>query len=484
MLENSVLIVLWLILLGNTAVAIIAVFSQKRDIATIWAWLLVLILMPVVGFFIFFLVGSRISNKKIFRLRTQEQRGLEQIAENQRQQLEAIEQLLPIPDSASELVNLFLTSDDAVLTRGNEINIYSNGKDKFAALFDDIKKATSHIHLEYFTIYDDEIGNQLVDLLTQKASQGVEVRVIFDQYGSRGQHHDMYKRLRDAGGVAEPFLMRHFQLLTIRFNFRNHRKIAIIDGNVGYIGGFNVGDQYLSKFKKFGHWRDTHIRIHGDAVLSLQSRFLMDWNATAPAQELLTQTVDYFPEITELPGRAMVQIVSSGPDNDLKQIKQGFMRMFASAREEITIETPYFIPDAAILETLQMAIMSGVRVRLAIPNKPDHPLVYRATQYYARELIELGAEVYRYDGGFLHSKVVIIDHEISTVGSANMDIRSFALNFEANAFIYDPDIAVQLENLFENDMQHATLLTIEDFERQSFWMTCLQKFSRLFSPIL
>jgi len=245
-----------------------------------------------------------------------------------------------------------------------------------------------------------------------------------------------------------------------------------------------VGDQYLGQFKKFGHWRDTHLRIHGDAVLSLQSRFLMDWNATAEPNELLVKTTQYFPVISTLPGRSMVQIVSSGPDNDMKQIKQGFMRMFASARTEITIQTPYFIPDAAILETLEIAVMSGVRVRLMIPDRPDHPFVYRATQYYAKELIDLGAEVYRYDGGFLHSKVVIIDHEIATVGSANMDIRSFALNFETNAFMYDPAFAGQLEALFEQDVSQSTQLTTVDYEEQSIWMTILQKFSRLFSPIL
>ncbi|MEX0381090.1 cardiolipin synthase [Leuconostoc sp. MS02] len=484
MLRDSLWIIIVILLIVNTFGAIIAVFSQKRDIATIWAWLLVLITLPGVGFFIFFLVGSRISNKKIFRLRTQDMRGLKQIADNQRQQLEKIEKLLPIPDSASELVRLFLTSDDAVLTRGNDIQTFTNGFDKFNALFEDIKQATHHIHLEYFTIYDDKIGNQLIDLLTKKARAGVEVRIVFDQFGSHGQHRDMYKRLRDAGGKAAPFLMRRFQLLTLRFNFRNHRKIAIIDGKIGYIGGFNVGDQYLGYFKKFGHWRDTHIRIHGDAVLAMQSRFLMDWNATAEAKEVLSETIDYFPEIVQLPGRAMIQIVSSGPDNDMKQIKQGFMRMFASARTEIMIQTPYFIPDAAILETLEIAVMSGVRVRLMIPDRPDHPIVYRATQYYAKELIELGAEVYRYDGGFLHSKVVSIDHEIGTVGSANMDIRSFVLNFETNAFIYDPKFATHLETLFEQDIEKATRLTIEDFEKQSFWLTFLQKFSRLFSPIL
>ncbi|WP_220738752.1 cardiolipin synthase [Leuconostoc miyukkimchii] len=483
MLRDSLWILIVILLVINTFGAIITVFSQKRDIATIWAWLLVLMMLPVVGFFIFFLVGSRISNKKIFRLRTQDQRGMERIANNQRQQLQKIEKLLPIPDSASELVRLFL-SDDSVLTRGNDIKTFTDGYDKFNQLFEDINEATHHIHLEYFAIFDDEIGNQLIDLLIKKAREGIEVRVVFDQFGSHGQHRNMYKRLREAGGKAAPFLMRRFQLLTLRFNFRNHRKIAIIDGVIGYIGGFNIGDQYIGSSKKFGYWRDTHVRIHGDAVLSMQNRFLMDWNATAEGDEVLKETIDYFPEIVQLPGRAMVQIVSSGPDNDKWQIKQGFMRMFASAKTDIMIQTPYFIPDAAILETLEIAIMSGVRVRLMIPNRPDHPIVYRATEYYAKELIELGAEVYRYDGGFLHSKVVSIDHEISTVGSANMDIRSFVLNFETNAFVYDPEFALQLETFFEQDTEKSTRLTTEYFEKQSFWLTFLQKFSRLFSPIL
>ncbi|MGO3589929.1 cardiolipin synthase [Leuconostoc falkenbergense] len=484
MLRDSFWIIIILTLVVNTVVAFITVFRQKRDIATIWAWMLVLLFLPVIGFAIFFLAGSRISSKKIFRLRTQEQRGLEQIAINQRHQLADIETLLPIPESASELLGLFLTSDKSVLTRGNKITIFTDGESKFEALFDDIRAAKEHIHLEYFTIYDDTIGNQLIDLLTQKASEGVEVRVIFDQFGSHGQHVDMYKRLRAAGGVAVPFLMRRFQVLTLRFNFRNHRKIAIIDGKIGYIGGFNVGDQYLGKFKKFGNWRDTHTRISGDAVLSLQSRFLMDWNATAEGKEILTQTTAYFPENFSLPGKSMIQIVSSGPDNDMKQIKQGFMRMFASARKKIMIQTPYFIPDSPVLETLEIAILSGVEVCLMIPSMPDHPLVYRATQYYAKELIDLGATVYRYDGGFLHSKVVMIDNEVVTVGSANMDIRSFSLNFEANAFIYDPEFAVQLEELFLKDIEKSTLLTADYFDQQSVWMKFKQKFSRLFSPIL
>ncbi|MBU7455080.1 cardiolipin synthase [Leuconostoc fallax] len=484
MLAETVIIIIVGILLINVIGAILTVFSEKRDIATIWAWLLVLLLLPVLGFVIFYFAGSRISNKKIFRLRTQEQRGLEQIANNQRRVLLKAEKLLPIPITATELVNLFLKTNNAMLTRGNDIQIFQTGQEKFDALLADIQKAKHHIHLEYFTIFDDNIGQKLIQLLTQKAREGVEVRIIYDQFGSHGRHDRLYRPLRRAGGIAIPFLMRRFQLLALRFNFRIHRKIAIIDGKIGYIGGFNVGDQYLGEFTKFGNWRDTHLRMDGDAVLSMQSRFLMDWNATAEANELLIDTAQYFPENIELPGKSMVQIVTSGPDSQVNQIKQGFMRMFASAKQEIIIQTPYFIPDSPILETLEIALMSGVKVRLMIPNKPDHPFVYRATQYYAKELINWGAEVYQYEGGFLHSKVVIIDNEVATVGSANMDIRSFSLNFEANAFIYDRQLATQLELQFNEDVAQSLQLTQDYFDQQSIWMKFKQKFSRLFSPIL
>lgn len=473
-----------LALVLNTFGATIAVFREERDIASIWAWLIVLIILPFVGFVLYYLVGSRISNKKIYRLRTQEQLGLEQIADNQRDLLTEEQVPLPIPEVGVELVNLFLNNSEAVLTRGNHVDIYTDGHEKFDALFEAIKTAKHHIHLEYFTIYSDKIGHQLVELLTQKAREGVEVRVIFDQFGSKGQHHHLYKPLVQAGGQVVPFLSRRFQVLALRLNFRNHRKLAVIDGLTAFIGGFNVGDQYLGRASRFGYWRDTHLRVYGDAVLSLQSRFIMDWNATVVKNQLLTDTQAYFPRNTVRQGTAMIQVVASGPDDDRAEIKQGFLRMFAAARESIWIQTPYFIPDQAILETLKTAILAGIKVRIMIPNQPDHPLVYRATEYYAQRLLAVGAEIYRYDNGFLHSKVVIVDHEIATTGSANMDIRSFDLNFEANAFIYDSTVAQKLEEHFERDVALSTALTQKYFEEQSGWLQFKQKFARLFSPLL
>lgn len=472
-----------LIFFLNTAAAIVTVFSGKRDIASIWAWLLVLLLFPIIGFLIYGFLGRKIPSRKSTDLRTQEDLGMAQIVENQRHYLQSAnaDQLRDIAEQDA-FINLFLNNDEAVLTRQNDVDLFTDGNELFPAIFADIKQAKHHVHLEFFSISDDSLGNELIDLLTEKAKAGIDVRVVFDQWGSHGYHRKMYKRLTDAGGHVEAFMQPRYFPITFRANFRNHRKMVIIDGEIGFIGGFNVGDDYLGLSQKFGPWRDTHTRIKGDAVLAMQSRFFMDWNATTRSSKLNFSEL-YFPE-ARVQGKTAIQIVSSGPDQDLQQIKQGYMRAMAGAKRSITIQTPYFIPDQGVLDLLQIVAMSGVRVRIMIPNQPDHPFVYRATQYYAREMIAAGAEVYTYENGFLHAKVVTVDGVVSSVGSANMDMRSFSLNFEANAFMYNEKIAAELEDIFEADLAYARQLTEEDFLTQSKWLSFKQKFSRLLSPIL
>lgn len=472
-----------LIFFLNTIAAIVTVFSGKRDIASIWAWLLVLLLFPIVGFLIYGFLGRKISSRKSSDLRTQEDIGMDQIVENQRHYLQEAnaDQLRDIAEQDA-FINLFLNNDAAILTRQNDVDFFTDGNELFPAIFADIEKAKHHVHLEFFSITNDSLGNELVDLLTKKAKEGVEVRVIFDQWGSHGYHRKMYKRLVDAGGFVEAFMQPRYFPITFRANFRNHRKMVIVDGEIGFIGGFNVGDDYMGRSKKFGPWRDTHARIVGDAVLAMQSRFFMDWNATTRTSDLTFSEL-YFPEVG-VQGKTAIQIVSSGPDQDIQQIKQGYMRAMAGAQRSINIQTPYFIPDQGVLDLLQIVAMSGVRVRIMIPNQPDHPFVYRATQYYAREMIAAGAEVYTYENGFLHAKVVTVDGVVSSVGSANMDMRSFSLNFEANAFMYNEKIAQELEDIFEEDLKFARRLTEADFLAQSKWLSFKQKFSRLLSPIL
>lgn len=472
-----------IVILLNTIAAIAIVFRGEREVSSMWAWLMVLVTLPGVGLIIYMFLGRNLNSKKIFSLQTQKVLGIDKIVKNQKKLAHEIETAEHLEEESS-FVRLFLQNDAALLTFQNAVKIFTDGHDKFDQMFADIKKAKHHINIEYFTIYDDEIGNQLVDLLTERARAGVRVRVLFDQWGSKGRHDKMWRRLRDAGGQVVPFLSPRYVAITFRINFRDHRKIAVIDGSIGYIGGFNVGDQYLGRFKKFGYWRDTHVRIEGDAVLAIQSRFFTDWNATTKKQQL-NFSDDYFPSQQASNKRTTaIQIVSSGPDDTKKQIQTGYLKMFATATESIYIQTPYFIPDQAVLEVLRMAALSGVKIKIMIPAFPDHPFVYRATEWYVKQLIQVGAEVYRYDKGFMHAKTVTIDGRISSIGSANMDIRSFILNFEANAFMYDRNLAKQLENIYHTDILESTQLDLAYFEQQPVWKKVLQRMSRLLGPIL
>ncbi|MDN7145019.1 cardiolipin synthase [Liquorilactobacillus mali] len=479
------LMIIEVVFLLNLVFAMLTVFREKREISATWAWLLVLLLLPVIGFILYLFIGKKLSRNKIDDIRTQKQIGIDQLVSLQKEQWDEKE-LLPadeIIDTAREMVHLFLETDNAILTKHNKVEILTDGKEKFKRLFEDIAAATDHVHVEYYTFYNDEIGNQLLHLLEKKAAEGVKVRVIYDSFGSHGTTKKFFAKLEELGGRAEAFFGSGRSFSSFRLNYRNHRKLVIIDGKVGYIGGFNVGDQYLSRSKKFGYWRDTHIRVQGNATDSMQSRFFMDWNATAPEKDRIDYQENYFP-LVKRQGKTSIQIVSSGPDNDIEKIKLGYIKMINNATEYIMIQTAYLIPDDPILEALSLAAFSGIKVKIMIPSMPDHPFVYRATQYYAKSLITNGVEIYRYDNGFLHSKTLVVDDKIASVGSANMDYRSFKLNFEVNAFLYDQEISEQLSNIFREDMKKSTKLTIEDFKEQSMWLKFKQYFSRLLSPIL
>lgn len=476
----------WGFIFLNSALAIFTVFKEKeRDIAAIWAWLLVITMLPGFGFIIYLFLGRKISQESIFDLQSQDRIGMPQLVESQKKLIES--ENLDVPESnyqdkTFEMIRLFLESSQAVLTKGNKVSIISDGEDKFNQLIEDINKAEHHVHVTYYIFRGDNIGRKLLKSLEEKAKQGIEVKVLYDPVGARliGKH--FFDQLISYGGQAEPFFGSKFFLINLRLNYRNHRKIVVIDGKVGYTGGFNVGDDYLGLYEEMGYWRDTHLRIEGNGVLTLQTRFLMDWNASAK-DKTVEYEEGYFP-FSSLVGSTDMQIVSSGPDNEMQSIKKGFIKMISMAKESVLIQTPYFIPDEALMETIKVAILSGINVKLMIPNKPDHPFIYRATLSYAEELINSGAEVYIYDNGFLHSKVIVIDGEIVSVGTANFDIRSFRLNFEVNAFIYDRYLAKKQVRLFYEDMKLSYPLTEEMINNYSKWEIFKQQFSRLFSPIL
>ena len=479
-------LIIWGIILINEIAALYTVFREKRDIAATWAWLLVLTLIPVLGFILYAFLGRKLPQDKMERIQSQTELELSAALEEQKKQFLD----MPRPKKQTmrmyrRTIMLFQSIDNAFLTRHNQVDIYTDGQRLFQKMFYDLSNAQKSIHIEFYTIYNDRIGNQLRTLLEQKAAEGVEVLVLYDSWGSMGVKRSFYDALRQNGGLAEPFLMTHSNLFDFRLNYRDHRKIVTIDGKIGYVGGFNVGDQYLGRLPKFGYWRDTHLRVIGGGVYSLQQRFIRDWNASQRhVQDKIIHYRPYFPPITVKQGNTALQIVSNGPESPLEKIKLGYLRLINAAQDHIWIQTPYLIPDDSVLDALRIAIHSGVDVRIMIPCKPDHPFVYRATQYYARQLANEGATIYFYQNGFLHAKTMVVDGKMASVGSANLDFRSFKLNFEINAFMYDHHITDQLEQIFVNDIRNCKVMTPEMFAAQPVWLRFKQTFSRLFSPIL
>ena len=464
----------------NIIIALTIALMEKRNISAAWAWLFVMLLLPGIGFIIYLFFGWKLNQRQIFDLKAQKRLGISDMAEYQKRNPKN----KPTLDTnlENDLVQMFLNTDNAILTTKNDLKIFTDGHEKFNSLFEDLKKAKHHINIEYFTIYDDQLGKKLRKILVQKAREGVQVRVLYDLFGSKGSKQKFFKELIQAGGEVTPFMKSKLGYYSFRINFRNHRKIVVIDGSVGYIGGFNIGDQYLGRNKRFGNWRDTHLRLEGSVVLQLQSRFFMDWNASAKRQKVQF-SLDYFPQ-SNVQNNIPMQIVSSGPENDVQKIKQGYIKMIMGAKHSIWIETPYFIPDDALMEALLIAIRSGIEVRIVIPQMPDHPFVYRATEYYVQQLLKAGARIYSYQNGFMHAKTIVVDNMITSVGSANWDIRSFKLNFEANAFMYDPKVAEQIIATIKNDLKDACELDEEYFKQQSSWKKFRQLASRLISPIL
>lgn len=431
--------------------------------------------------------GRGISQENLFAINKQRHIGLKNVQKSISTPPKKISHS-DTSNKADVAIHFFNKDDEAPLTKNNQVKLYTDGQEMFDDLIIDIKKAKETINVEFYTFYNDEIGNKILDLLVQKAKQGVKVHLLYDAWGSMGATMNWFKVLTEAGGKVLPFVTSRNAITRYRINYHLHRKIVVVDGKISWTGGFNVGDQYLGKKKKFGYWRDTHVRIEGSASLLLQERFVMDWNASIGKKDLpITYNNLFFPDLDESDierGDAAVQIVSDGPDNSTAYLRNGMVRLMMLARKRLWIQTPYLIPDDAVIAALQIIVQSGVDVRIMIPCKPDHPFIYRATQWYANELTRIGVKVYIYNNGFLHAKTTVIDDLYSTVGSMNQDYRSYDLNFEANAIFYDRNFNKKVAESFEKDMEQSTLLTEEMIAKQGRWLRTLQSFSRLLSPIL
>lgn len=466
----------------NLLFALLVIFFERRNPSATWAWLMVLLLIPGIGFILYLTFGQNLSRKKMFDFKIAEDRFHKKLLLQGKQ---LSEDTIKFNDRAmtnyKDMMYMNLINSQSVFTQDNSVEIYTDGNDKFRELFKAIEEAKDHIHMVYYIIKNDSLGNKMIDTLATKASEGVEVRFLYDGMGGLRLPRKFFNRLKNAGGKVACFFPSLLPFVNIRVNYRNHRKIVVIDGKTAFVGGFNIGDEYLGENKKFGYWRDTHLQITGSAVDSLQQRFLLDWRYAS--EEKITFDKKYFPN-KHSKGQIGIQIVSSGPDSEWEQIKNGYIKMIHSAKKSVYIQTPYFIPDESILEALKIASLSGVDVRIMIPNKPDHPFVYWASLCYIGELLKSGVRSYTYNKGFIHSKTIVVDGAISSVGTANMDVRSFKLNFEVNAFIYDVNVSKKLEEIFEEDIKVSTEITKDLYEKRSAVIKFKESISRLLSPVL
>lgn len=468
----------------NIVLACFVVFFERRNPKSTWLWLMVMTFLPGIGFLLYLILGQDLSKQRMFKAKGREDLLIENLASLQSREI--LEGTYDYQNSHyheyEDMIKMHLRSSQALFTQDNSVDIYYEGKSKFAALLDSINKAEEYILFQYYIIKSDKLSMEIINALCKKAQEGVNVKVLYDGMGGRFLTRKVIKQMEDAGVEVAVFFPPFAKRLTLRINYRNHRKICVIDGEVGFVGGFNVGDEYVGRYEKFGYWKDTHIKIRGSAVASLQWRFLLDWRFSSDIKD--PKMYKSFVNPDGKSGDTGIQIVSSGPDSKWPSVKDGYLTMMAKAKKKIYIETPYFIPDESIFESLRVAALSGVDVRIMIPSKPDHPFVMWASLSYIGELLKAGARCFRYKKGFLHSKVVIMDDFVSSVGTANMDIRSFDLNFEVNAFMYDSEINRQLSENFERDMEDCEELTLEEYNNRSNMIKIRESFSRLLSPIL
>ncbi len=467
----------------NLILSTVVILLERKNPTGALAWLFFLNLLPGIGFFFYVLLAQNISKRKIFRYTQEEANLYQKILRDQRRSI-IYGDFTFINSTAEKHKDIILFHNklsSALYSQNNDVKVFTHGRDKFKSLFKDIEDARYHVHILYYIMKNDGLSNRLFDLLIDKAHAGVEVRLLIDHVGGRSIPKRRINELKNAGIHVAFFFPSRTKYINFRANYRNHRKIVIIDGAIGYVGGFNVGDEYLGKDKRFGNWRDTHLRLIGDSVLSLQTRFILDWRNAS--KKYLDITAPYMQNVIS-DSDVGIQIVDSGPDDQNEQIKQGYLQMIHRAEKYIFLQTPYFIPDDSIIEGLKIAAAKGVDVRIMIPNKPDHPFVYWATYSYCGDLIPYGVKVYTYENGFMHAKTIVVDDEVASVGTCNFDIRSFKLNFEVNAFIYDNIEATHLRHIFEEDMMYSRELSPVRYAGRSIIIKVKEAISRLFSPVL
>ena len=459
------------------------IFKEKRSTNSIIAWILILYLAPYVGFIVFILIGRKMNNANMFGFKNAELNTFKSYLNKNEEKNKYNKESLY--EKNKDMILALEAMDYSPYRNDNNVSMYSDGKLFFNELLESLKKAKKSINIEFYIFKNDDIGTKILNVLEEKAKEGVEVRLLYDSVGSRSLNRNVLNKLINEGGKVGEFFPSWLKFININMNFRNHRKIVVIDNNVGFVGGFNVGDEYLGKDSKFGYWRDTHIKFTGSAVNDLNLRFLADWRY-ATKEEVSLEEIFEANEENSNSNNVGMQIVSSGPNlSDKYEIKMAYLKMIQKAKKYLYIQSPYLIIDNSISDSLKLAAASGVDVKIMIPGKGDHPFVYWANLVYAGDLIKEGIRVFHYDkNAFLHAKTVVIDDEVCSIGTANMDTRSFELNFEVSSFIYSEKIAKEQKYEFENDMKRCEELTLEKYQNRSRIVKIKESISRLFSDVL
>lgn len=458
-----------------TIFSVIAVIlSENRNPVKSLAWVTVLFLFPAIGLILYLFFGRNIKNtqKMSRRLKRRLKRdelhlGIHQINN------------INLSNESLQQIKLGNSLTGALYYPGNKAQIYTSGEDKFNQLKQDLIKAKRYIHIQYYIFEDDTIGTEIKDILINKAQNGVKVKVIYDHVGSIHVKNRFFKEMKDAGIQVHPFFKVAFRIFATRINWRNHRKICIIDGNIGYIGGMNIADRYI-KGVKYGVWRDCHLRIEGPAISALQTSFAIDWNFMGqPLFDEQTKT-----NKSDDSDSIGMQLVTSGPTDTWHNIALIFLKAITNAKKRIYIQTPYFLPTESLLKALQSAALSKVDVRIMLPKQSDSRILRYASASYIQECLNAGIKIYFYEAGMLHSKTMLIDDEFSTVGSTNFDFRSFEHNFECNMMMYSKDCNHRISKIFDEDMKECHRISIVKWRKRPITNKIAESIFRLLSPIL
>ncbi|MEH7117399.1 cardiolipin synthase [Neobacillus vireti] len=468
-----------LISLSVIFISFVIFFENRHPTQTI-TWLVVLGSFPLIGFIFYLLFGRNYRKERMFRKKyfLDKQAFLTVEGEDDPR---SQEKLSLMGEHQGKLFKLAQKLGNSPISFDTATKVLTNGDETFRHIIEQLKRARHHIHLEYYIVRHDQIGQEIKEILIQKASEGVKIRFLFDAVGSWQLSKRYINDLRNVGIEAVSFGPVKLPFLNNKFNFRNHRKIIVIDGTIGFVGGLNIGDEYLGRNKEIGYWRDTHLMLKGEAVRTLQLIFLQDWYYMTNHSFL---TAEYLSPQNDHKRHGGVQLIAGGPDNEWSVIKNIFFSMIASAEKSVWIASPYFIPDEDIFSAIKVAALSGVDVRLLVPNRPDKRIVFHASRSYFPELLEAGVKVYEYQRGFMHSKIIIVDDELASIGTSNMDMRSFHLNFEVNAFLFRTKSTEELVEEYINDLKYAKQLELETFEQRHIGFRILESTARLLSPLL